>query len=431
MKTYLYDLYAAFRKHPQIITDSREVVPGCIFLALKGNKFNGNAFATEALDNGAALAVIDEQKYFSGNRCFVVENVLQTLHELALYHRSQLKMPIIGITGTNGKTTTKDLISQVLSKKFRTSSTKGNFNNHIGVPLSILNIKTDDEIAVIEMGANHAGEIASLCEIAQPNFGIITNIGKAHLEGFGSYEGIINAKNELYLYLSKNQGHVFVNGSDDLLLNLSNKIKRTTFGKNDTADYFGSLTGIFPFITVETGVGKTSQIINTKLIGDYNFDNVMAAACIGNFFGVKPTQIKTAIEKYSPQNNRSQFVETNKNKLILDFYNANPSSMEAAIRNFAAYPAENKMLIIGDMLELGVSSHLEHIKILDLLDLSGLNEALLVGRYFTNANQKPGLHSFINVMKALSWIKKNPLSGKTILIKGSRGIRLEKLVPKL
>ncbi len=431
MKTYLYDLYAAFLKHKKIVTDSREIVPGCIFFALKGEKFNGNAFAGEALDNGAALAVIDEQKYFSGSRCFVVNNVLQTLQELALHHRSQLKIPILGITGTNGKTTTKELISAILSRKFKTCSTKGNLNNHIGVPISILQIKADDEIAVIEMGANHQGEIAALCTIAQPNFGIITNIGKAHLEGFGSHEGVITAKNELYEYIRKNNGHVFVNSSDDLLMNLTANIERTTFGAKDFADKAGVLSGSFPYISVKTSFGKVSQTINSKLVGTYNFENILAAACIGDYFGVKPAWIKSAIEGYSPANNRSQVIETEKNKLILDAYNANPTSMEAAIRSFADYPVKNKVIIAGDMLELGSASLLEHLRILEIINSLGFNEVLLVGKFFARANQNPGFHAFLTISRALHFLKGNPLNGKTILIKGSRGIMLEKLLPRL
>lgn len=431
MKTYLYDLYAAFLKHQKIVTDSREIVPGCIFFALRGEKFNGNAFAGEALDNGAALVVIDEQKYFSGSRCFVVNNVLQTLQELALHHRSQLKIPIIGITGTNGKTTTKELIAAVLSKKFKTCSTKGNLNNHIGVPLSILQIKTDDEIAVIEMGANHQGEIAALCAIAQPDYGIITNIGKAHLEGFGSYEGIITAKNELYEYIRKNNGHVFVNGSDDLLMKLSANIQRTTFGTENFADKAGVLTSSFPYISVKTSFGKVNQNINSKLIGTYNFENIVAAAAIGDYFGVKPAGIKSAIEGYLPSNNRSQVIETQKNKLILDAYNANPTSMEAAIRSFAAYPVNNKVIIAGDMLELGSASLLEHQRILDIINSLGFTEVMLVGKQFARANQNPEFNAFAAVNRAFHHLKHNSFNGKTILLKGSRGIMLEKLLLRL
>ena len=431
MKTYLFDLYAAFKQHPKIVTDSREIVPGCIFFALTGNKFDGNAFAAEALDNGAALAVIDNAKYSTEGRCFLVENTLQALQELALHHRSQLNIPIIGITGTNGKTTTKDLTRIVLSKALKTLATDGNHNNHIGVPLSILKIKPDDEIAVIEMGANHSGEITALCEIARPTHGIITNIGKAHIEGFGSYEGVINAKNELFEYLRKHNGHVFVNGADDLLMKLSANIQRTTFGGSGLFDLNGTLTNTFPFVSVKVHFGKSATVINSKLVGTYNFENIMAAVCIGGFFGLKPTRIKTAIEEYSPKSNRSQYFETDRNKLILDAYNANPTSMEAAIRSFAAYPEKNKMIIAGDMLELGISGLLEHQRMLDIINLLGIDEVYLVGKIFKTASRNTKIHSFLTVTQANTWFKNNPTLGKIILIKGSRGMQLERLVPQL
>lgn len=425
MKTYLYDLYAAFRQHPKIVTDSRKVVPGSIFFALRGDNFNGNAFAEEALDNGAAYAVIDEQKYLAGSRYFLVDNVIRTLQELAVHHRSQLKIPVIGITGTNGKTTTKELISKVLSKKFRTSSTVGNLNNHIGVPLSVLQIKPDDEIAVIEMGANHPGEIAALSNIAMPNHGLITNIGKAHLEGFNTYEGVIIAKNELYQHLNEHQGHVFVNGSDDLLMRLSVNLKKTTYGTIENADTYGKLSGIFPFVSIEVLFGEKTKEMNSKLIGAYNFDNLMAAACIGVYFGVEANRIKAAIEGYIPANNRSQIIDTKKNKVILDAYNANPTSMEAALRSFAAYPVDNKMLIIGDMLELGPASHSEHLRILDIINSLDFNDVLLVGRYFTMVSRNSETPSFMTVAKANQWLKSHRPENKTILVKGSRGIMLE------
>jgi len=431
MKTYLFDLYSAFIKHDQIVTDSREVRPGCIFFALKGEKFDGNTFAGKAIENGASLAVIDDPKYPAGSNYFLVENVLRTLQELATYHRTQLKIPVIGITGTNGKTTTKELITRVLSKKLKTCSTTGNLNNHIGVPLSVLSIKTDDEIAVIEMGANHTGEIEALCSIAQPDYGIITNVGKAHLEGFGSYEGVINAKNELFQHLHKNNGHAFVNSSDERLMNLSSNIERTKYGERADADAIGTFTGKFPYISVRVKFGDYTENINTRLVGSYNFNNVMAAACIGAYFGVEPPQIKEAIEGYSPDNNRSQILDTLNNKLILDAYNANPTSMEAALRSFAAYPVQNKSLIVGDMLELGSASLPEHQRMLDIIDSLGFGDVFLVGKTFSLANRNPEIHSFTTVIDALRWFEVHAMVNKTILIKASRGIRLEKLLAVL
>jgi len=431
MKTYLYDIYAAFRQSQKIVTDSRKIVPGSIFFALKGDNFNGNAFAEEALDNGASFAVVDEQKYVAGSRYFLVENVLQALQALAVHHRAQLKIPVIGITGTNGKTTTKELTARVLSKKFRTSSTSGNLNNHIGVPLSVLQIKPDDEIAVIELGANHPGEIAALSAIAMPDYGLITNVGKAHLEGFGSYEGVITAKNELYSYLNEHHGHVFVNGSDDLLMRLSANIKRTTYGSIENAGVYGKLSGIFPFVSIEARFGDKTIEINSKLVGAYNFENIMAAVCIGSFFGVDSNLIKAAIEEYIPENNRSQIIETKNNSVILDAYNANPTSMEAALRAFASYPVENKMLIIGDMLELGIASHAEHQRIFDIINSLGFTDVLLVGKYFTRVSMNSDVPAFSKISLATHWLKIHKPENKTILIKGSRGIMLEKALKRL
>jgi UDP-N-acetylmuramoyl-tripeptide--D-alanyl-D-alanine ligase len=331
------EIYSLFLKHPAICTDSRKAEKYGIFFSLKGDNFNGNAFAEIALENGCKYAFIDEAVYYKDNRYIIVENALNTLQELAKHHRSKLKIPVIGITGTNGKTTTKELIKAVLEKKFNTLATEGNLNNHIGVPQTILKITGKTEIAIIEMGANHIGEIAELCKISKPDHGIITNIGKAHLEGFGSFEGIVKAKKELYDHIEQNNGLLFVNKDNQLLSEMASRIKKITYGKSASADHTGSIKNTEPFIEIvwkNTATNKTF-LIKSKLVGAYNFENIMAAVAIGSYFEVDVSLIKEAIEAYTPSNNRSQIIKSSNNTIIMDAYNANPSSMEAAINNFA------------------------------------------------------------------------------------------------
>ncbi len=425
------DLYEIYLEYPQINTDSRVLEKNALFFALQGENFNGNEFAAAALEKGAAYAVIDQKEYKTSERCILVEDALLALQQLAVYHRNNLRIPIIGITGSNGKTTTKELISRVLEKKFSTVSTKGNFNNHIGVPLSLLRIGKDTEIAVIEMGANHQGEIHDLCQIARPGFGLITNIGKAHLEGFGGLEGVVKAKSELYKYILQSHGSLFVNNNNPLLDKLSLGIPRITYGAMPDADCHGLISSSKERLRLSWDSLKGKHSINTQLYGAYNFENVMAAICIGNYFGIEAIEIVNAIESYRPANQRSEIMQTGRNKIIMDAYNANPSSMALAIREFLEQPGKNKCLILGDMLELGDFAIEEHINVLDIIQENQNLEVFLVGPLFSKANRNKGFKTFINVGELRTFLAKNPLQNQNILIKASRGIQLEKVLPEL
>ncbi len=421
------ELYKIFLNHPNISTDTRRIIPNSIFFSLKGDTFDGNLFAASAIEQGAAYAIIDNENYFIDNsKYLLVKDVLQTLQELAICHRQHLTIPFIGITGTNGKTTTKELINAVLSQKYKTLATIGNLNNHIGVPLTILSITDKHKIAIIEMGANHIGEIGDLCKISQPDYGIITNIGKAHLEGFGSIEGVIKAKNDLYIYIKNKKGKVFINTNNELLMSLSNDIDKITYGINDADFCYGKLISTDPNVEVSYHYNDNEYTIKTNLVGAYNFENIMAAICVGIYFNVEHTIIKDALETYTPSNSRSQIVKTSHNTVILDAYNANPSSMENAILNFAKMDVENKVLIIGDMLELGSYSLDEHQNILNLIEKNNLKDVILVGKDFSKQNKN--YKSFNNSDEARDYLIKNPIKNATILVKGSRGIKLEKIM---
>lgn len=429
------NIYEIFQKHPVVSTDSRNCPQGCMFFALKGDNFNANAFALSALENGAAYAVIDDAQYAVDERFIVVENVLETLQSLARYHRQQLKITIVGITGTNGKTTTKELIASVLKDKFHTHYTLGNLNNHIGVPLTLLQLKPEHEMAVIEMGANHPEEIKFLAEIALPDFGIITNVGKAHLEGFGSFEGVMKTKAELYDYIFADGKKIFLNSGNEYLVSMAKKsgfvsderIISYQIGENDDKKQaVGKILSCSPLLKLECTVKNETFDIQTNLIGTYNAENVLAAVTIGSYFGVENEWIKSGLEKYLPQNNRSQFTITEKNKLVVDAYNANPTSMQAAILNFTQMEVENKTLILGDMLELGEQSAQEHQKIVDLLKENGLSDVILVGKDFMNT--KSDFTSYNNVSELKEKLTKNPLHDRFVLVKGSHGIHLEKLL---
>jgi UDP-N-acetylmuramoyl-tripeptide--D-alanyl-D-alanine ligase len=427
---YLYEL---FLKHPFVTTDSRNIRPGAIFFALKGPNFNANAFASEALKNGASYAIIEEEAFQTNERCLLSRNVLKTLQQLALLHRQKFRIPFIGITGSNGKTTTKELVHAVLSKKFNVVATTGNLNNHIGVPLTLLSVTSAHEVAVIEMGANHPGEIRDLCSLALPDLGMITSIGKAHLEGFGSFEGVVKAKTELYDYIRKHRGTLFVNADSDLLMGLSSGAPRVCYGQQPDALVRGEITGMDPCLAIKwqkTGTGNFEQV-RSQLIGQYNFDNMLAAACVGVYLGVKESLISEALASYTPSNNRSQLTRTVHNSLILDAYNANPSSLSAAIENFALLDASKKILIAGDMLELGPESTQEHRNIARLIVDKKFNKVLLVGPEFGKIKGEINAEFFQASEDALSWLKKNPFRDATILVKGSRGIKLEKLVEAL
>ncbi|MBI9037149.1 MAG: UDP-N-acetylmuramoyl-tripeptide--D-alanyl-D-alanine ligase [Bacteroidales bacterium] len=432
MFTSVENLYKVFCKYPVICTDSRKIKPNSIFFALKGENFNGNKYAEPALQKGAKYAVIDEEKYKSNDRFILVENVQETLQQLAGYHRKMLNLPVIGITGTNGKTTTKELIAAVLKQKYKVLATTGNFNNHIGVPLTILGISKETEIAIIEMGANHIGEISALCNISCPGFGLITNIGKAHLEGFGSIEGIIKSKAELYKYISNNEGFIFVNDDNNTLKQLAKYLQTINYGTNENSDCRAKLVSSNPFVEILWNSDFGDVSIKSNLVGKYNFENILAAVCVGDYFNVKIENIAKAIEEYIPQNNRSQFITTKKNKIFLDAYNANPSSMEAAIRNFAELDYENKVLIIGDMLELGSESLTEHRSILKLVQELGFNNnVFLIGNEFCEANKNIKHKFFLKTEDAMQWFKANRFENATIFIKGSRGIKLEPLIEVL
>ena len=415
----------------QITTDTRKISKDCIFFALKGDKFNGNTFAAEALQQGAAYVVVDDASVVETDRYILVNDVLTILQQLANHHRKQLGIPIIGITGSNGKTTTKELVHAVLSKKYNTQYTHGNLNNHIGVPLTLLSITAQHEMAVVEMGANHQQEIDSLCRIAEPDFGMITNIGKAHLEGFGGIEGVKKGKGELYKYLKEKNGTVFIHGDDDVLSDLAKENNKITYGTKKLYDVVGKCNPASLFVELAWRTRykatelKNADYIKTNLVGIYNYNNALSAACIGNFFKIEEPLINEALQNYQPTNNRSQLYETANNTLILDYYNANPSSMQAAIENLYNTDATSKMLVLGDMLELGEESMAEHQVIIDLLKEKGLDDYVLVGPLFSSLQKAK---SFVTSKEAGAFLQAHPVKNKTILIKGSRGIALEEVV---
>ncbi|MCB9173310.1 MAG: UDP-N-acetylmuramoyl-tripeptide--D-alanyl-D-alanine ligase [Flavobacteriales bacterium] len=411
------ELYQIYLKHPIISTDTRKITEGCIFFALRGDNFNANEFAQEAIDKGAAYVIVDEPQKISSSQCILVPDVLTTLQELANFHRNQFKIPFIGITGSNGKTTSKELVNAVLSQKYKTSFTQGNYNNHIGVPLTLLSIPLDCDIAIIEMGANHIGEIGALCEIAEPNYGVITNIGTAHIEGFGSREGIITGKSELYKFISKTNGTLFVNQNDNLLVSLSKEIKTVQYSTADISDFHFN-----PFITFN----YKDVTISSQLYGEYNLPNILLAITVGEYFGVSVAQIKTALENYVSNNNRSQIVRLSHHTLYLDAYNANPSSMSVAIDSFNSIHSTNKLLILGDMLELGNVSEKEHQLIVDKIFQLSLT-ALFVGNEFQKITNKYNFNFVKNTDEAILFLESRLKNYSNILIKGSRGIRLEKV----
>lgn len=420
-------IYNAFKIAGKISTDTRKDVKDSVFFALSGENFDGNKFAEDALRKGALVAVIDNPDYNISDGHILVDDVLISLQDLAIRHRKSINTEILAITGSNGKTTTKELISAVLLSEKKAVSTVGNLNNHIGVPLSILSIKDDTEIAVIEMGANHKGEIKRLCEIAMPDIGIITNIGKAHLEGFGNFEGVVSAKNELYEYLRSFSGEIIQNNNDELLVKLGNDIKSFTYGISNT-DVTGEIIASNPTLKVKWYYNDEEHIIISNLYGNYNFPNIMAAVASGLYYGISPENITKAIESYKPTNNRSQLIKTSKNNLILDAYNANPVSMDNAIISFKDFDAENPILILGDMFELGDSSQEEHQKIIDLLKLIGFKEVFLVGNEFFKLKELNNYMSFETTIDLNKFLTENTLNNKNILIKGSRGMKLESLL---
>lgn len=424
-------IYQRFLENPVVSTDSRQIQPGSLFFALKGSSFNGNKFAGAALEQGASWAIIDEADARINDRCILVEDVLTSLQELAKHHRGQFNIPVLAITGTNGKTTTKELINATLSTKFHVAATSGNLNNHIGVPLTLLRINRETEIAVIEMGANHPGEIDFLCRIAKPCYGLITNIGKAHLEGFGGYEGVIRAKTELYRYLQENGGKIFIHSDDPLLIKHGKDLPAIFYGSPPASLSYHSLTAD-PFISLNLLFeDHTSLSVLTKLYGKYNVSNILAAACTAQYFGVDHSLIKNAIESYEPSNNRSQVMKTLSNLLIMDAYNANPASMKEALETFEGTAFAGKVLILGDMLELGSESDKEHEEILLQAERMQFQSVYLVGPVFTRLNRKREFLCFQDADLARIWFNHHPIKDSAILLKGSRGIKLEKLVDLL
>ncbi len=423
----IQQLYKIFQKHSSVSTDTRKIEPGGIFFALKGENYNGNKFAEKALVAGASYSIIDDPGLKDSNDRFIfVPDCLTALQQLAKYHRNKLKIKIIGITGTNGKTTTKELVYAVLASAFSVQATRGNFNNHIGVPLTLLELKESTEIAIIEMGANHPGEIADLCELSSPDYGIITNIGKAHLEGFGDSETIIETKRALYEAVRKKNGTLIVNNDNELLLELSKGIARFTFGRISKGDINGQIVANNPFLELSFEFDGSKKV-KTRLIGSYNFENVMAAVCCGIFFKTPTSKIVQSLENYTPSNNRSQVMKTAANLLILDAYNANPTSLEKAILNFIDLNYTDKVLIIGDMLELGKAEDLEHSAILETLSEIQDVEIILIGPVFHRLYRQLSFKTFENVEVAKQYLINYPMKNKTILLKGSRGIHLELL----
>jgi len=415
------NIYPLFLKHPVVTTDSRNCPEGSLFFALKGDSFNGNLFAQDAIQKGCSYAFVDEKKFADGKNIFYVPDSLKMLQQLARKHRETLGIPVIGITGSNGKTTTKELIASVLQQKYRVLYTQGNLNNHIGVPLTLLKLTKEDELAVIEMGANHQGEIKELVNIALPDYGLITNIGKAHLEGFGSFEGVIKAKGELYDFLREHHKKVFINQDNEILNSISVGLDKITYGAND--GYIkGKILHSEPFLSIEWN----RHPIYTHLIGAYNFENILAAIAIGTYFEIPDDKIVKALEAYMPQNNRSQFKETGKNKLIIDAYNANPTSMKASLSNFLQMSFPTKMVILGDMKELGEQSEEEHQAIADLLSGSSLENVFLIGSCFKQTNSS--FHTYNDVDEFLQWLRQHPIQDAMILIKGSNSMRLMKVV---
>jgi len=424
-------LYAIFQDFPLVTTDSRNIPANSIFFALKGESFNGNAFASEAVAKGAAYAVIDESEYAINNHFILVEDVLVCLQQLARYHRDQLALPILAITGTNGKTTTKELIASVLSKKFKVNCTQGNLNNHIGVPLTILSMNNETEFGVVEMGANHQGEIKSLCQIANPDYGLITNIGKAHLEGFGSFEGVIQTKSELYDFLRNKGCKCFLNADNPLLVQQAHDLEQISYGQSTGYFMAGELASTDNYLVVKALFPKGWLYLKSMLVGDYNFENLLAAACAGKYFEVNPLDIQKALAEYIPSNNRSQLIRREKNTIIMDAYNANPTSMMAALNNFTRINNENKCVILGDMLELGDASAKEHQNIVDFIEEQNFTEVFLVGSQFMNTTSNTKKEKFEHAELLSVYLKTQPIENKLILIKGSRGIHLEKILESL
>ena len=428
------ELYEIYRQYPVVCTDSRSCQPGSLFFALKGDSFDGNRFAKKALQAGCAYAVVDDPAVKIDNRYIVVEDVLQTLQQLAGYHRQTLQTPVIGITGTNGKTTTKELLAAVLSARYNLLYTLGNLNNHIGVPLTLLRLKPEHEIAVIEMGANHPGEIWALAQLARPDYGIITNVGYAHLEGFGSFEGVIRTKGELYDYLRETNGKIFIHKENTYLQSIAHGLEHISYGESQDVFVSGRVVGSHPFLCFEWEIVDRVYSVSTNLVGDYNLWNALAAIAVGLYFDVPVSDMNRALSEYVPTNNRSQWKKTAHNELIIDAYNANPSSMQAALANFASLAVSPKAVILGDMLELGAESQKLHVDIVNKLHRVDFEKVFLCGEQFTTAAviaKSASYHCFPTRESLSHYLSTNPLRGYHILIKGSHGMHLENMIDLL
>ena len=415
------DLYKIFNRHPNVTTDTRNIKENSIFFGLKGDNFNGNKFARKAIKEGCHYAIIDQAEFQLNEKYILVDDVLKCLQNLATYHRDKITIPVIGITGTNGKTTSKELIYSCLATELNTLATDGNYNNHIGVPLTLLRVNKEHDIAIIEMGANHENEIKYLCEIAKPNYGIITNIGKAHLEGFKNIEGVKKTKKELYDYIKINNGKIFINNEDTILKEISKDIEIISYGLN------GEINGSIKESSIFVNVEFNSQIIETQLIGTYQFYNIMLSIAVATHFGIKLKNISKALSSYKPSNNRSQLIKTKSNTIILDAYNANPSSMYEMINSFSKIQKKNKICILGDMAELGEYSKKEHLNLIHSLENLKIN-CLFVGNEFSKLNRTS---CFVDVENLINYLKKNQIKDSTILVKGSRSIKLEKVIKVL
>ncbi len=422
-------LYTIFCEYPLICTDSRQVSAKSLFFALKGGNFDGNLYAGRALENGAAFAIVDNPSVALNSRYLLVDDALAMLQQLAAFHRKKLGLPVIAVTGTNGKTTTKELIAAVLGTQRRIEYTRGNLNNHIGVPLTLLAMNEKTEIGIVEMGANHPGEIGFLCQIADPDYGIVTNMGKAHLEGFLDFEGVVRTKSELYRYLEDKNGVIFINDDNPILKSAAGvKIRQITYGSGNNCKLKGESVDNNTYLSLTIHFPEGPAEVKTRLIGNYNFENVMAAVTIGSYFGIDTDRIIHAVESYSPSNNRSQLITTENNTIVMDAYNANPSSMQASISNFLGMNAPRKLLILGDMLELGKESPSEHQKIVDMLIPCAECSVILVGSHFAQTRKPENFLSFSGSEELAVYLSSHSVNGTLILVKGSHGIRLERIL---
>ncbi len=422
-------IYKKYKESGKVSTDTRSITPGAVFFALRGEKFNGNELAREAMEKGASCAVVDEEAWATDDRYLLVEDSLHTLQQLARHHRLQLNIPVVALTGSNGKTTTKELIYAVLSQRYNVLATAGNLNNHIGVPLTLLAIDNTVEIAVIEMGANHVGEIARLCELANPTHGLITNIGQAHIGTFGGMDNIIKGKSELYAHLASHNGTVWINSQNKILANMAGWFKAPLFYPSKGDFFHAELLTAYPFVKIRTDDGKE---IGTHLFGAYNFENVAAALCVAKFFMVDIHKATAAISCYEPANMRSQIIKRGSNTIILDAYNANPSSMEAAITSLAQMPAERKVAILGDMFELGEETEQAHRKLAEWIETAQLNAVYLCGQLIRSAFfHQPGATYFETRELLMAHLKEHPVRDSTILVKASRGMALESIIDYL